>query len=318
MKIILGFFTGCLLIFLILLPFLKQRVKLDKETEKKNQELQDLNKNISYEYDKIVTQQQEASKSLELLAQQAKKSAEQFYDQNMELAKTNLDNSLEKLSNEIQEEEKKYKEEFLQVLAEASQELTVTLNEKKIKLEETKKQLNRLQANVSAAIQICKNNQTEKLQENKYKIILTKTDLLEINKLREVAPFLRNARPVYKIIWESYYRTPTTELINRLLTDTNSVGIYKITNLNNNMTYIGQTVNISDRLKQHIKCGLGIDAPNNKLYTAMQEEGVENFKFEIIETCSKEELNQQEKYWIDFYQSTDWGYNQTVGGAKKI
>jgi hypothetical protein len=47
--------------------------------------------------------------------------------------------------------------------------------------------------------------------------------------------------------------------------------------------YIGQSVNISDRFKQHVKCGLGIDAPaTNKLYNNMQEYGVWNFSFEIL------------------------------------
>lgn len=62
-------------------------------------------------------------------------------------------------------------------------------------------------------------------------------------------------------------------------------GIYRITNLDNDMCYIGQAVNIADRFKQHIKCGLGIDAPQTKLYKAMLEEGVENFRFEVIEIC---------------------------------
>ncbi len=95
-------------------------------------------------------------------------------------------------------------------------------------------------------------------------------------------------------------------------------GIYRIANLNTGMCYIGQAVNIADRFKQHIKCGLGIDTPQTKLYKAMLEDGVENFRFEVIEKCEQSELNDKEKYWIDFYQSKDWGYNQTGGGAKKI
>lgn len=67
------------------------------------------------------------------------------------------------------------------------------------------------------------------------------------------------------------------------------------------MCYIGQAVNIADRFKQHIKCGLGIDAPQTKLYKAMLEDGVENFRFEVIEKCEQSELNDKEKYWIDFY-----------------
>jgi len=37
-------------------------------------------------------------------------------------------------------------------------------------------------------------------------------------------------------------------------------------------------------MKQHCKCGLGIDASaTNKLYNTMQKDGVWNFTFELLE-----------------------------------
>ena len=79
-------------------------------------------------------------------------------------------------------------------------------------------------------------------------------------------------------------------------------GIYKITNLISNQAYIGQSVDIASRFKQHIKCGLGIDAPaSNKLYKSMIEDGVWNFSFELLEECSKDKLNERESFWIDLY-----------------
>ena len=79
-------------------------------------------------------------------------------------------------------------------------------------------------------------------------------------------------------------------------------GIYKITNLVSNQAYIGQSVDIASRFKQHIKCGLGIDAPaSNKLYKSMIEDGVWNFSFELLEECPKDKLNERESFWIDLY-----------------
>ena len=44
--------------------------------------------------------------------------------------------------------------------------------------------------------------------------------------------------------------------------------------------------------------------------------GKENFTFEIIEECSKEELNEKEIYWIAFYNTYQgFGYNQNSGGG---
>ena len=47
----------------------------------------------------------------------------------------------------------------------------------------------------------------------------------------------------------------------------------------------------------------------------MAADGVENFSFEVLEERS--ELNNRETYWIDFYNTTTFGYNMTKGGAKK-
>lgn len=87
-------------------------------------------------------------------------------------------------------------------------------------------------------------------------------------------------------------------------------GIYKITNKNNQMCYIGQAKNIRERFREHIKCGLGIDTPTaNKLYQAMLKEGIDNFTFELLEVCSTTYLNEKEAFYIDLYNSYDYGYN---------
>ena len=90
--------------------------------------------------------------------------------------------------------------------------------------------------------------------------------------------------------------------------------IYKITNQLTNMCYIGQAVDLAKRWKDHAKCGLGIDTPvNNKLYKAMQLNGLENFTWEILEECPSNELNEKEKFYIELYQAYEYGYNSTKG-----
>ena len=117
-----------------------------------------------------------------------------------------------------------------------------------------------------------------------------------------------------KLIWTQYFQKQMTELCDRVLSKKIICGIYKITNLLTEQCYIGQSVNIADRWKQHCKCGLGIDASStNKLYNAMQKDGVWNFTFELLEECPKELLNQKEKLWIQMYQSNTFGYNTTKG-----
>ena len=46
----------------------------------------------------------------------------------------------------------------------------------------------------------------------------------------------------------------------------------------------------------------------------IKERGAENFDFEVLEECSKEELTLREKYYIEVFDSFYNGYNKTKGG----
>lgn len=45
----------------------------------------------------------------------------------------------------------------------------------------------------------------------------------------------------------------------------------------------------------------------------MQEIGIWNFSWELLEKCSREELNEKERFYIELYQSKDYGYNTLKG-----
>ena len=49
-------------------------------------------------------------------------------------------------------------------------------------------------------------------------------------------------------------------------------GIYKITNLVNNCCYIGQSIDILTRWKNHKNDGLNKDSPKNKFYYPLYKE----------------------------------------------
>lgn len=93
--------------------------------------------------------------------------------------------------------------------------------------------------------------------------------------------------------------------------------IYKITNIQNNKVYIGQTIRpVEQRFRRHIN-----DALNNILDThfarAIRKYGKDNFIIEIIDTAkSQDELNQKEQYWIKYYDSVKNGYNETDAISK--
>lgn len=90
--------------------------------------------------------------------------------------------------------------------------------------------------------------------------------------------------------------------------------IYKIQNVINNKVYIGQTINYKNRIIKHKYDLRNFKNASRHLQNAWNKYGEENFIFEIIETCLKEELNEKEKYYIRMYDSISDGYNIEGGG----
>lgn len=174
--------------------------------------------------------------------------------------------------------------------------------------------LSQIKSTYQAAIAARLRQQEEKNKKRFYQIQITENQINDINTLLEWKHNLYQPSIVSKIIWSSYILKPTSDMCNRVLGTSSICGIYKITNLITNDTYIGQSNDIATRWKAHIKCGLGIDAPaTNKLYINMQEYGVWNFTFELLQKCSKDKLNEKQRFWIEMYQSDKFSLNSTKG-----
>lgn len=94
------------------------------------------------------------------------------------------------------------------------------------------------------------------------------------------------------------------------------IGIYKFTNLINNKSYIGQSIDIEKRYKEHKRNHLNpnYNNYNSKFYRALRKYGFENFSYEIIIECSQEECLSKEVEYILVYDSYNNGYNSTKGG----
>lgn len=83
--------------------------------------------------------------------------------------------------------------------------------------------------------------------------------------------------------------------------------IYKLTNLINGKIYIGK--HMTNNMDDHYM-GSG-----HAIKEAVREFGKLNFKKEIIEHCSKFDLNEREKFWILYYDSVNTGYNAAVSSS---
>lgn len=97
------------------------------------------------------------------------------------------------------------------------------------------------------------------------------------------------------------------------------VGIYKITNKVNGKIYVGQSIDIEERWKQHRWKAFNCNEVgyHSAIHAAMRKYGLDNFVYEILEECDVEELDEKEKYWISILNSiTPNGYNIMDGGQK--
>ena len=90
--------------------------------------------------------------------------------------------------------------------------------------------------------------------------------------------------------------------------------LYKITNLINGKSYIGQSINPEHRFVSHISRAKN-DSDNSPIHSAIKKYGKENFKLEILEWS--EDYNQREKELIIEYNTlSPNGYNVAKGGEE--
>lgn len=96
-----------------------------------------------------------------------------------------------------------------------------------------------------------------------------------------------------------------------------TVGIYQITNTANGKKYIGQSIDVERRLKQH-KWELNNNSHSNyHLQGSWNKYGSDSFTFDIIKECSESLLDYYEKEYIFTWNLTNDvnGYNLQDGGG---
>ena len=314
---ILSLILGGVIVYFILQPKIKKTQKYNLDVERLNnnligekQRLEDETKQLQIGLASLQAKRDEVQSSIFSLEQQAKESADIFYQKNMEIAQTNLDKSLENASNYYTTQTEQYQNDYKEMMADCALSISNLINQKKIELEQLDLAIKEQSEKVNASVEASKRAEEIRSQSDFYKLTIPKEDLDEIKELREVEKHLRNPEPLNKVIWKCYYEKPTTDLIGRVIGSGTHTGIYKITNLTNQMCYVGQAANLAERWKQHIKRGLGADpVTKNKLYPAMKAIGVENFSFEVIEECERSKLDEREDYWQDFFKAKEFGYS---------
>lgn len=286
--------------------------KIYEETErlkKLNEDIKNIlnnnvkeNQNMVYENNQLTAKIEEGKKHLSTI--------QNAIDNQQEMSSNAFKNYCDILEKKYKEVEEEHDME-IEALNTAYSNLQLKLLRE---ADEVRSDLDKIKATRAAAIEAARREKDIENNLTFYCLDISDADKRDIAKLEALKPSLNKPRVLSMLIWQTWFQKPLKALSANVVGVTDVTGIYKITNIKTKECYIGQAIHIKDRFVEHAKCGLGIDTPaGNKLYKAIQEFGLWNFSFEVLEVCPQNQLNEKEKYYIDLYSSYDYGYNSTRG-----
>ena len=299
------------------------RSKVNKEIEQQNEQLSQKKTELQREIATLQAQDRELNLDLEELKLQTSSIQQEAIS-----ARAKADaarQELDSISNSISLTEKQQRQlamhafsSYCDTLEEEyckkDEEFNTKMQNIASSLEQEHNKLIEIKATRAAAQQALLKEQEVKENKDNYRLIPTDSDLEDIQALERVRRVLHKPRVLSMLIWSSFWQPLAKTKFPLILQAKTKCGIYKITNTQTNECYVGQSVDVYKRWNDHCKCGLGIDTPpGNKLYKAIQDYGLENFTFELLAECPKEELNSKEKYFIELYQAKEFGYNGNEG-----
>ena len=284
--------------------------QFDKYLENQEKDLQDALKDINNSFEE---RRQNISAQITLLNEGLEKAKERHEQQLKELEEntaTLVNNRSKAEAAQIQSIIDYYQTQQSQITDEFEDFKNKVETERRTILNE----LNKEKKKQAEIIEQYRKAEEVKQNQDFYRISISENEKSDIKKLKDLSYSFSKPEILLKLTYETYYKTKMEELFKRVLGENrDAAGIYKITNIENNKVYIGKTTKFIDRFRTHAKRGCGIERITGLLYDAMFDEGLENFTWEIVMTCSKDELSEKEKEMIDFYKSNEYGYNIRKG-----
>ena len=229
--IILGLGVGAISVYFVLRPRMKVAQELDQETIRKNGELQEENAALHAEVYAMTARRDEIGASLQQMMENNRQSANAVYESCMNEMQEKLATNAQAIGDKYRQDEIDAQSEYLDTLHELMMSFQENIQTKRLELSEVESVLANMQSLTNAAVEANKRAHEMAEKANFYRLVLSEEDIREIERLREVTPYLRDSEPLNKVIWKVYYENPYTDMIGIFVGKGVHTGIYKITNL---------------------------------------------------------------------------------------
>ena len=246
----------------------------------------------------------------------------QVLDQNIESQRQYVDRYIEDVKQEkLQSLEVQIQQEGIKMTQRAQEEHQIQLDameaHRKIiqnEIDDLKTKLEAFRAKQETVNQEILRRRELEEQANFYRVCLSGESIADISLLQATRQKLKKPEIIDKIIYDNYVAKPVLEMIKRVLQNSTCSGIYKITCQSTQEIYIGKSTDIKNRWQQHCKTAFNCGTiASSILHRKMQQYGIENFTFELLEKVPKDQLSEREKYYIDFYKTKETGLNERNG-----
>lgn len=333
MQYIIYFIFICIIIFIIFLNQKKsaqQKKEFDQliENYKQNginkyiqENKEKLDFEIRYDLKRLEDQRDQISAEItgkQTALQEISSKVKTYEEQLRDMALTNAKRYEETLMNiakdKVKAEQEKMQKAAQESFEKAMAEMDVQAEAARTQIEILTKEIADYNAKQVAINEAILRQRALEEQQDFYRVCLDPEAASDVEILKAARRNLKKPEIIDKIIYDNYIAKPVLEMIKRVLQNTTCSGIYKITCQKTKEIYIGKSTDIKNRWQQHCKTAFNCGTiASSILHKKMQQYGIENFTFELLEVVPKDKLSEREKFYIDFYKTKETGLNERNG-----
>lgn len=318
-----------LTIFLFIRSLRKQKLdttekhKLETDVELLKQEksilqnnIADLNQQSDLAIERFENATRDRAKELSEYFNNQRNQRQQLLDNEIALREAALNESL---TNKQQAEELRFQqqiEENNRNISEFARQVTIAQEQCQQVLDECEKKSLDAQQKYNGLLEPIRQYEMQRQEKLFYTIQLPEEFQEDIDfLLTTVAAKVQHPDIISKLVWAEYVKPYLDDTCKRVdIRD--EAGIYKITNINSGMAYIGKSTNVKKRIQDHFKSSVGITSiADQRVHHEILKTGFWNWSIEVITYADKDKLNELEKYYIEFFKTQEFGYNKNSGGG---